>query len=141
TTPNATQMSQLAATFTSGTDTAADTAVSDLMAGRYNAGSGDVIIQGQVNSARSVNLFAASAAVEAGASIEAGAQIFQATVNTDALVDATAAVRGDGSITIVGQSDVEIAGELRALMANGGGGSVLVNAPDSRIASTGVIDT
>src|SRR5690606_30144018 len=68
TTPSATQMSQLAATFTSGTDTAADTAVSDLMAGRYTAGSGDVSIQGQVNSARSVNLFAASAAVEAGAS-------------------------------------------------------------------------
>lgn len=141
TTPSASQMSQLAATMTNGSDAEGTALAADLMAGKYNAGSGEVSIQGQVNSAGSVNLFAASAVVGSGAQVNAGAQVFNATVNTDGLVDATAAVRQDGGILIVGKDDVTISGELRALMADGGGGGVQVNAPDLIVESTGKINT
>lgn len=141
TTPSAAQMSQLAATMTNGSDADGTALAADLMAGKYNAGNGEVSIQGKVNSAGSVNLFAASAVVGAGAQVNAGAQVFQATVNTNGLVDATAAVRQDGSILIVGKDDVTISGELRALMADGGGGGVQVNAPELNVEATGKINT
>ena len=141
TTPSASQMSQLAATMTNGSDAEGTALAADLMAGKYNAGNGEVSIQGKVNSAGSVNLFAASAVVGAGAQVNAGAQVFQATVNTNGLVDATAAVRQDGSILIVGKDDVTISGELRALMADGGGGGVQVNAPELNVEATGKINT
>ncbi len=141
TTPSASQMSQLAATMTNGGDAEGTALAADLMAGKYNAGSGTISIEGRVNSAASVNLFAASAVVANNAQVNAGAQVFQATVNTDGLVDATAAVRQDGSIVIVGSEDVAIAGELRALMADGGGGGVVVNAPQLTVESTGKINT
>lgn len=141
TTPSAAQMSQLAATMTNGSDADGTALAADLMAGKYNGGSGEVSIQGQVNSAGSVNLFAASAVVSNGARVNAGAEVFQATVNTNGLVDATAAVRQDGSILIVGKDDVLIAGELLALMADGGGGGVVVNAPELIVESTGKINT
>ncbi len=141
TTPSTAQMSQLAATMTNGSDAEGTALAADLMAGKYNAGAGDISIQGRVNSAGSVNLFAASAMVASNGQVNAGAQVFQATVNTNGLVDATAAVRQDGSILIVGKDDVTISGELRALMANGGGGDVQVNAPEFTIESTGKINT
>src|SRR5690606_35203308 len=120
TTPSASQMSQLAATMTNGGDAEGTALAADLMAGKYNAGSGTISIEGRVNSAASVNLFAASAVVANNAQVNAGAQVFQATVNTDGLVDATAAVRQDGSMVIVGSEDVAIAGDLRALAADAG---------------------
>ena len=140
TTPSPAQMSQLAATMTNGSDADGTALAADLMAGKYNGGSGDVSIEGQVYSAGSVNLFAASAVVASNAQVNAGAQVFQATVNTDGLVDATAAVR-QGSILIVGKKDVTISGELRALMADGGGGGVQVNAPELNVEATGKINT
>ena len=141
TTPSAAQMSQLAAVIGNGSDAEGEALAGALMAGNYNSGDGEVRIDGTVNSAGSVNLFAASAVVIDGAHVSAGAQVFQATVNTIGLVDATTAVRQDGSIVIVGSKDVTIAGELSALMADGGGGGVLVNAPDLTVASTGKINT
>lgn len=141
TTPSAAQMSQLAAVIGNGSEAEGEALAGALMAGNYNAGSGNVEIKGKVNSAGSINLFAASAVVASGAEATAGAQVFQATVNTDGLVDTSMALRQDGSIVIVGSKDVTIAGELRALMADGGGGGVLVNAPDLTVASTGKINT
>ena len=141
TTPSTAQMILMAATIASGSDGASDAMVADLVAGKYNAGSGDVSIEGKVNSAGSVNLFAASAVVARHAQADAGAKVFQATVNTAGLVDTTAAVRQNGNILIVGSEDVAIAGELRALMADGGGGGVVVNAPQLTVESTGKINT
>lgn len=141
TTPSGSQMSQLAATMTNGSDAEATAMAADLMAGKYNAGAGPVSIEGTVNSAGSVNLFAASAVVGAGAQVNAGALVFEATVNTQGLNIASEAKLQDGKILIVGKDNVTISGELRALMADGGGGDVVVNAPDLKVESTGRIDT
>lgn len=127
-TPNALQMQQLASVAANGSDNAAQQAVEDLQAGEYHGGDGAVEIRGKVNAAGSLNLFAASALVETGAKLNAGAQVFGATVNTDGVLEASAAVRQDGKIQIVANEGATIGGELAALMASGKGGELVVSA-------------
>ncbi|WXL26197.1 leukotoxin LktA family filamentous adhesin [Ectopseudomonas mendocina] len=142
TTPSNTQMQEMAAVINRSNNAAeADKLAADIMAGKYIGGTGEVKIEGKVNSAGSVNLFAANAIITDTAAVNAGAKIFNATVNTAGLVDATAAVRQDGIITIVGKSSAYINGDLQALMADGAGGDVVVSAPDLEVDWSGKIIT
>ncbi|MCL5041125.1 MAG: leukotoxin LktA family filamentous adhesin [Gammaproteobacteria bacterium] len=98
-------------------------------------GSNAIVIQGLVNSNGSINLHGASVLLEASARLNAGTDtardLFVSTVNTHGLSIGTAAAREDGGIRIVAADDVEIAGELAALMADDSGARIQVGAGKS----------
>lgn len=130
TTPSSDQMGDLRDLTGSGVSAAeADAAIGELLAGDYRDGGGNVTIDGRVNSAGAIDLFAASVTVASSAQLNAGSALFGATVNSLGVVNATGATRKDGQIRIVaGTGNVEIAGDLKAWMENGGGGGVQVSA-------------
>ncbi|UVE18466.1 leukotoxin LktA family filamentous adhesin [Pseudomonas sp. LS44] len=135
TTPSTEQMYKLAyiATAKGSASEEDKRAEQDKLAGRigqgeFRDGTGEFRVEGKVNTAGSLNVFAARAVVSSGAVLEAGAKVFNATVNTSGLPDAVGAVRGNGSIQIVAADSAEISGELRALMADGSGGGINVRA-------------
>ncbi len=119
----------------------ANALIDDLLAGQLAQaplaadGSNAIVIQGLVNTNGSINLHGASVLLEATANLNAGndtaRDLFESTVNTHGLSIGTAAARDDGGIRIVANEDVEIAGELAALMADDSGAQIQVAAGKS----------
>ncbi|AKC87321.1 leukotoxin LktA family filamentous adhesin [Pseudoxanthomonas suwonensis] len=141
TTPSSSRMQELLR-VANGTDTVDNNQlVLDLLAGKYDGGSGAATIDGIVNSAGRVDLFAASATVASTGAVNAGARVFDATVNTDGSLDVSAAVRQDGGIRIVANDSVEVSGVLRALMADDGGAVVEVAGKAIELKGSASIDT
>lgn len=128
TTPSAAQMQSLLNTAKSGSN--ADAVADSLMAGGYNDGSGDVKIQGAINTNGAINVFAAKAIVDAGASLQAGTKVaetvFKSTVNLQGVSIGESITQADGSVKIIGTNGVEVSGELAALMADNSGGNVTI---------------
>ncbi len=135
TTPSSAQMAQLANVASSGSGTDADRVAAELIAGKFNDGSGTLEINGKVNTAGSINLFGASAIVASGASLQAGTSaaetVFVNTVNLQGVSVGTGVAQADGSIRIVGRDGVQVSGELAALMADNSGGNVQITATNS----------
>ncbi len=134
TTPSTAQMQTLLNTAKNGSATDGDATAASLMAGAFNGGTGEVKIQGQVNTISSINLFAASAVVASGATLKGGVSaadmVFASTVNLSHLSIGTDVSRVNGSVKIVGKNGVEVSGELAALMADNSGGSVQIASAD-----------
>ena len=95
-------------------------------------GSNAIVIQGMVNTNGSINLHGASVLIEASAGLQAGTDIAQAvfasTVNTEGLAIGAGVARENGGILITAADQVEISGELAALMADDSGASVAIAA-------------
>mgnify|MGYP003629868906 CR=1 FL=1 len=137
TTPNTSEMARLRDLVKPGVnDDVANALVDDLVAGRLSPaalngdGSNVIIIDGLVNTNGALNLQGASVIVGATAHLQAGTDaartVFESTVNTHGLSIGTDAVRGDGGIRITAAQDVNISGELAALMADDSGASVRI---------------
>lgn len=144
TTPNTATMNELhriAAVDGAVTGDQADEYVAKLAAGELPSaelasdGSNAIVIQGMVNTNGSINLHGASVLVEATAKLQSGTdvarEVFNSTVNTEGLTIGDGVVRGDGGIVITATDNVEIAGELAALMADDSGAQVQVAARKS----------
>ncbi|GAB3508638.1 hypothetical protein GCM10027400_09050 [Pseudoxanthomonas daejeonensis] len=142
TTPSSSKMQDLLK-VANGTDTVDNNQlVLDLLAGKYDGGSAGATVNGVINSAGRVDLFAASAVVAATGAVNAGAKVFDAAVNTDGSLDVSAAVRKDGTLRIVADNTVEISGGLRALMEDNSGAVVQVAAAKGiELKGSGRIDT
>ncbi|MBO9717537.1 MAG: leukotoxin LktA family filamentous adhesin, partial [Pseudoxanthomonas sp.] len=129
TTPSAGKMDELL-DFARGSGAAgSDQLVLDLLAGKYDGGDGQLKIDGLVDSAGRVDLFAASAVV--AGQVNAGSRVFDAVVNNDGSLNVSAAVRKDGAVQIVGDTTVEVSGALRAMMEDQSGAVVQVAAGKS----------
>ncbi|TVP87537.1 MAG: leukotoxin LktA family filamentous adhesin, partial [Pseudomonadaceae bacterium] len=142
-TPNSSEMARLRdlAQNDAASVEEANALIDDLLAGQLTQaplaadGSNAIVIQGLVNTNGSINLHGASVLLEASARLNAGTDtardLFVSTVNTHGLSIGTAAAREDGGIRIVAGDDVEIAGELAALMADDSGARIQVAAGKS----------
>jgi filamentous hemagglutinin family protein len=144
TTPNTATMDELhriAAVDGAVTDSQADDYVARLAAGELPSaelasdGSNAIVIRGMVNTNGSINLHGASVLVEATANLQAGTDVartvFNSTVNTEGLAIGDAVARADGGIVITATDNVEISGELAALMADDSGAQVQIAARKS----------
>ncbi|KKN78394.1 hypothetical protein LCGC14_0350420 [marine sediment metagenome] len=100
----------------------------DLVAGGSNA----IVIQGMVNTNGSINLHGASVLIGAAAQLQSSTDVakavFNGTVNTSGLSIGDGIADVNGGIVITATENVEIAGELAALMADESGAQVKVAA-------------
>ena len=144
TTPNTATMDELhrvAVVDGAMTGDQADDYVAKLAAGELPSaelasdGSNAIVISGMVNTNGSIKLHGASVLIEATAGLESGTDVartvFNSTVNTDGLTIGDGIARADGGIVITATDNVEISGELAALMADDSGAQVQVAARKS----------
>lgn len=126
TTPSTAQMQTLLNAAKSGSNSVADS----LVAGGYNDGTGEVKIQGTINTNGAINVFAAKAIIDTGAKLQAGTKaaetVFKNTVNLQGVSIGENITQADGSVKIIGSNGVEVSGELAALMADDSGGNVTI---------------